>query len=324
MKYGDRPNDCSQTDWEKFCHIVDRTSLDPLANQIYLIKAGRRHMVVTGIDGYRLLADRTGAYLGSTVTYEEGEHHVLSASVTVQKIVQGNVGEFQAVAHWAEYNKRSSTWSQYGHIMLAKCAEALALRKAFPADLSGMHTADEVDSIGEAQQSAPVGPGTLEDVAPVDPRGEAPAPSGESRRRDRLGYTEEQNRWLAENSQISGFLDAVQEEEAKGGPVASEKQYGFLASTIDRLLNDMAPDGKKFGVQHKEVLTFILNREVSKDAPPLKGVCTRLLKRLVAYPRNLRRGNNDTPSQDYSPQAEEIIQQIGDKLLSDDLWQGNS
>lgn len=145
-----------------FLHTCQRTGLDPAARQIYAVmrKAWNpetrtkepRLTIQTGIDGYRLIADRTGAYVGNDVT-ETGptnaEGYPEYITVTVQKLVQGHVCSFSARAYWAEYaqvfnGKVGDMWAKLPHVMLAKCAEALALRKAFPQDLSGVYTAEEM------------------------------------------------------------------------------------------------------------------------------------------------------------------------------------
>lgn len=141
-----------------FLHACKRTGLDPLMKQIYAIKrwsaADNREVMSfqTGIDGYRLIADRTGKYAGSdepvfTVT-PNGLPDV--ASVTVTKLVDGVPCKFSASARWMEYvqkNKQgqpTSMWQKMPFLMLGKCAEALALRKAFPAELSGVYTHEEM------------------------------------------------------------------------------------------------------------------------------------------------------------------------------------
>jgi hypothetical protein len=65
--------------------------------------------------------------------------------LTVRKIVGGQLGSFTASARWDEYAAGSPMWNKMPHTMLAKCAEALALRKAFPEELSGMYTDAEMD-----------------------------------------------------------------------------------------------------------------------------------------------------------------------------------
>ena len=142
-----------------FFHACQRTGLDPLMKQLYAIKrwsaADRRETLTfqTGIDGYRLIADRTGKYAGSSdPQYELNEEGFPAvATVTVHKILDnGATGSFTASARWAEYVQRTkdghpnSMWTKMPFLMLGKCAEALALRKAFPAELSGVYTHEEM------------------------------------------------------------------------------------------------------------------------------------------------------------------------------------
>lgn len=142
-----------------FFHMCKRTGLDPLAKQIHMVKRwnsqAKREVatIQTGIDGYRLIADRTGKLAGiSDATYGEldSKKNPISATVTVTKIVGEHRAEFTATARFSEYvqvNREGAPnvmWSKMPYLMIAKCAEALALRKAFPADLSGVYTAEEM------------------------------------------------------------------------------------------------------------------------------------------------------------------------------------
>ena len=135
-----------------FLHVADKSGLDPLTKHIYFIKRGGKMTIQTGIDGFRTIADRTGQYIGSNDPVFTGDGKFPEkATVTVSKVVQGVVGEFTASARWSEYypDKNSFMWDKMPHTMLGKCAEALALRKAFPAQLSGLYTGDEMDQAGD-------------------------------------------------------------------------------------------------------------------------------------------------------------------------------
>ena len=151
-----------------FLHQAQRTGLDPLSKQIHCImrwnnREKRYDMSIqTAIDGYRLVADRTGKYAGSDdyrfneglTQFEHlqvGEPHPVTATVTVYKIVAGQRVPFTATAAWAAYcpgGNQAFMWNKMPHLMLGKCAEALALRKAFPAELSGMYVREEMDQSG--------------------------------------------------------------------------------------------------------------------------------------------------------------------------------
>ena len=147
-------------EFDIFLHACKRTGLDPFMRQIWVVKRwdqslGRESMSIqVGIDGFRLIADRTGNYSPGRApefTYDE-KGNLLSATAFVQKrTADGHWHEVAATAHIREYaatkkdGSMTNMWATKPHIMLGKCAEALALRKAFPADLSGLYTKDEME-----------------------------------------------------------------------------------------------------------------------------------------------------------------------------------
>lgn len=163
-----------------FLYVCQRTGLDPFSKQIHLVprwdsRLGKEvRSVIIGIDGLRSVAERTGAYAGNSDPIFEGEiveevvktdyktkkesvtsHTVPSrATVTVKKVVQGVICDFTATAEWSEYypgSKQGMMWIKMPKNMLGKCAEAKALRKAFPAVMSGLYVAEEMQqAVGQA------------------------------------------------------------------------------------------------------------------------------------------------------------------------------
>jgi phage recombination protein Bet len=171
-----------------FSMICQRTGLDPFARQIYGIRrwqnGSEKLTIQTSIDGCRLMADRTGKYAGSEdpvfdgglSLYEaisSGRQLPITATVTVWKICGGQRCPFTASAsfqQYAQFKKDGSlmpTWVKMPHLMLSKCAEALALRKAFPAELSGIYTGEEMSSIDNPVEIIPP---TLTPVAVPKPQ----------------------------------------------------------------------------------------------------------------------------------------------------------
>ena len=153
----------SQGDLKVFFHQSQRTGLDPFARQIYMINRGGKFTIQTSIDGFRIVAQRSGNYGGQTPAEWCGEDGVwkdvwldkkppLAARIGVY--YKDTPNPTYAVAKWDSYAQTSPIWSKMPDLMLAKCAEALALRKAFPNDLSGLYTNDEMSQADEPK-SAP-------------------------------------------------------------------------------------------------------------------------------------------------------------------------
>ncbi len=149
-----------------FLYQAKRTGLDPLARQIYAIHRWnsmlkREAMTVqTSIDGFRVIAERSGDYGGQDEPVFLYENDILiNCKVTVYRF-RGEIRYPAAVglAFWNEYvqigkdSNPTAMWHKMPHTMLAKVAEALALRKAYPQDLSGLYTNDEMN---QADQKEP-------------------------------------------------------------------------------------------------------------------------------------------------------------------------
>jgi phage recombination protein Bet len=122
-----------------FLQVAQATGLNPLTKQIYAIfrknKDVENMTIQTGIDGLRTIAERSGRYAGSDSGKFEynDKNELIRATVTVKKVIDGLIIETTGSAAWNEYAVPSNPmWRKMPETMLEKCAEAKALRKAFP------------------------------------------------------------------------------------------------------------------------------------------------------------------------------------------------
>lgn len=142
-----------------FANVCKRTRLSPEVKQIHPVprfdsKLNRQVWTFQiSIDGFRLIAERTGRYAPgreSSYAYND-KNELISATAYVKKMTDD--GTWHEVAYTAFYKEYVQTtkdgtptkfWKDMEHVMLSKCAESCALRKAFPADLSGLYTQEEM------------------------------------------------------------------------------------------------------------------------------------------------------------------------------------
>ncbi len=136
-----------------FFYDCTRRGVHPLDKLIHFTKRGGKYTPITSIDFMRARAHETGECAGIDDPHFTGEPKKdgFAARVVVKRIVQGHLCDFAATARWEEYcpaQGQNHMWLKMPHTMLGKCAEALALRKAFPQQLQGLYAHEEMDQAG--------------------------------------------------------------------------------------------------------------------------------------------------------------------------------
>ena len=166
----------SDDELSMFVQTAQRLGLDPFARQVFAVKRWdnqeRREVmsIQVSIDGFRLVAERTGKYAGQLGPFwsADGKEWV-EAWLAKEPPAAAKVGVMRhdfkepvwSVATWDQYKQTkrdgglTGMWAKMGPLMLAKCAESLALRRAFPNELSGAYTDAEMSQATHTEYQAP-------------------------------------------------------------------------------------------------------------------------------------------------------------------------
>ncbi len=104
---------------------------------------------VTSIDGFRLIAERTGRYSPGRPTeiLSDADGNLTGATVFVKKLTSdGTWHEVSETAFLCEYKPKGSShfWENMPSVMISKVAEVRALRRAFPDTFSGLYGEEEM------------------------------------------------------------------------------------------------------------------------------------------------------------------------------------
>jgi phage recombination protein Bet len=290
-------------EFQLFAQVCQRTGLDPFARQIYAIKRkmqkdGRwveRMVLQTGIDGYRVIAERTGEYVGGDEPTYGGEcpcgnkalgKHPEWAAVTVRRLKSGQGWTTTAKAYFDEYAQTKADghpngmWEKMPRNQLAKCAEALALRRAFPGLFEGVYTSEEMgqaDNEAHAPVTAPAAPQDGKVVVVDAPRGDVicPCPKcGEplAQRKSKKGEFVSCTSWKSREAPGCGFTaDGMLADFAKGEAELGDAE--IVPATPDR--GEMVATGVCHACQARG-LTAKSGKAVTWHTPSTGGppVCT--------------------------------------------------
>ena len=143
----------TESEFQMFWEFCKSTGLNPFKKEIWFIKTSQGVQMMTGINGFLTIANNHPQFDGMTVKIDEQDGKLVSATCTVYRKDRKYPSE--ATVYYSEYAKNSPIWRTMPRMMLQKVAKSVALREAFPQELNGMYTQEEMPPEYSIQDSKP-------------------------------------------------------------------------------------------------------------------------------------------------------------------------
>ena len=142
----------TDAEFSLFVQFCQGTGLNPFKKEIWAIKAGGRLQLMTGINGFRAIANNHQNYDGIEIGLIGKGGEYLSAAYPGNDYIgawskcyrKDRKIPTEGIAMLADYDKSFGNWKSMKRVMIMKCAESVALRQAFPQQLNGLYTPDEM------------------------------------------------------------------------------------------------------------------------------------------------------------------------------------
>lgn len=248
----------TEDDFRHYLYRYKALGMDPGTGVIHATArwnkgAGRFTMaLVTGIDVLCAAADRTGRYAsGPEPVYEYDGGDLVSCRASLVKLTGPNYIPVNCEyrAHFYEYVQRTregdiiGLWKQMPHVMLAKCALALCIRRNFGEATAGLYEFAELSRADDA----PVHGATVHQIAPAPAPADIPDTQNSGFRWPSL---EAVRAWNADLYRLEGEPETSAYFDADGMPSEG------AAAVILRAAFDADPDAKLAASVAKDIAYF--------------------------------------------------------------------
>lgn len=270
-------NGASDSELMAFVQVAKATGLDPMRRQIYAVarwdKNEQRNKWIwqASIEGFRSVADGSGSYEGQVGPFWCGPDgqwrdvwlsNTPPAAAKVGVLRKGWREPLYRIALYSEYVQRTKEgkvtkfWLEKPTLMLAKCAEAQAIRAAFPQRLSNVYSEEEIPKEVEVKA----------EVAQVSPQAQKETPKSTALPSE-VGAQGQQD--------VSSGLKAIIDRAAKGGPDAAkpkqESQELVPLKWADRQLPTCTEGVVPFGKNKGKPLTEVAVEDAKAMADWIKA-----------------------------------------------------